>query len=180
MYALRFGLQNLHTLYHALLKAWLLAWPLAFPGGMVILQYCATEKGFVTRIRVFFRRIFEYWRPSVPDSDSSLYRHYRTTEEEAEYWRSAARLRRALGASDANARSLRKRCTQEDEDEDEAQDDVPLVRYYTPKLLPTYREEMGEDPEAKEVYVHPKAYCKWHRMVFRGPVSLLGIYSWLL
>ena len=51
---------------------------------------------------------------------------------------------------------------------------------YTPKLLPTYREEMGEDPEAKEVYVHPKAYCKWHRMVFRGPVSLLGIYSWLL
>ena len=83
---------------------------------MVILQYCATEKGLVTRIRVFFRRIVEYWRPSAPDSDSSLYRHYRTVGEEADYWRSAARLRRALGASDANARSLRKRCTQEDEE----------------------------------------------------------------
>ena len=117
----------------------------------------------------------------MPDSDSSLYRHYRTAEEEAEYWRSAARLRRALGASDANSASLRKRCTQEDEDEDdEAKNNVPLVMYYTPKLLPIYREEKEEDPEAKEVHVAPKAYCKWHRMVFPGPVSLLGIYSGLL
>ncbi|RPD52857.1 hypothetical protein L227DRAFT_427762 [Lentinus tigrinus ALCF2SS1-6] len=123
---------------------------------MVILQYCATEKGLVTRIRVFFRRLCEYWRPPAPDRASSLYRHYRSAEEEDEYWRSSAKLQKALRASDANA--------------GRDDDDVPLVRYYTPKLLPTYREEVEDDPEAREVYLAPKAFCKWHRMVFPGPM----------
>ncbi len=86
-------------------------------------------------------------------------------EEEDEYWRSSGMMREALRASDAGRDGS----------------DVPLVRYYTPKLLPAYRDhdEVEEDPEAREVYVAPRAFCKWHRMVFRGPVSLSPSGSYL-
>ncbi|TFK84388.1 hypothetical protein K466DRAFT_647246 [Polyporus arcularius HHB13444] len=135
---------SVHALCHALLKVWLLAWPLAFPGGMALLQYCRcathSEKGLITRMRKSILRMCAYWRPARED----------------EYWRSSARMREALRASDAGRDGS----------------DVPLVRYYTPKLLPAYRDhdEVEEDPEAREVYVAPRAFCKWHRMVFRGPM----------
>ncbi|KAI0751745.1 hypothetical protein C8Q80DRAFT_1071808, partial [Daedaleopsis nitida] len=86
----------------------------------------------------------------------SRYRRFRNTEEEEEYWQASERMWRTLRASDARA-----------EVEDEKR--VPVVRYYTPKLLPAYREEGVEDAEAREVGLSPKAFCKWHRMVFPGP-----------
>ncbi|KAI0717545.1 hypothetical protein C8T65DRAFT_640920 [Cerioporus squamosus] len=128
---------SLHTLYHALLEAWLLAWPLAFPGGMVLLQYCATQKGLVARVRVFFHRMCEYWRP----------------------------LGRPVTGLGCNANAGR-----DGGDGEEGGSGVPLVRYYTPRLLPAYRDEVEEDPEAREFCLTLRAFCKWHRMVFPGPM----------
>ncbi|KAI0687293.1 hypothetical protein C8Q76DRAFT_300820 [Earliella scabrosa] len=162
--------QTLHALYHAIIKAWLLAWPLAFPGGMFIIKYCATDAGLITRVCVFFRRVHDYARECVRTRggfrvgglglglDPSRYARYPSQEEEDAYWRASERMRQSLRASDAGA--VR----------DQLEDGLPLVRYYTPRLLPTYREDDDEDAEAKEVYVSPKAFCKWHRMVFPGPM----------
>ena len=93
---------------------------------------------------------------------------YRTAthEEEEQYWRASERLSRAFRASDGNR----------------TPENIPLVRYFTPKLLPMYREKEEDDPEAAEFYLHPKAYCKWHRMVFPGPVSATQVMvaGWML
>ncbi|KAI0676649.1 hypothetical protein C8Q78DRAFT_998771 [Trametes maxima] len=141
--------KTLQGLCHVLLKAWLVAWPLAFPGGVVVIK-CWQERGplgLVARLYVWFARVREYVRPR-------LYTRYRNVEEEEEYWRSAERCRRAYRASDASS----------------VPEEVPLVRYYTPKLPPLYREKVEKDPEEAEYQLSPKAFCKWHRMVFRGPL----------
>ncbi|KAI0643585.1 hypothetical protein C8Q79DRAFT_143059 [Trametes meyenii] len=132
--------KTLQSLCHVLLKAWLVAWPLAFPGGVVVVK-C------VARLWIWFARVREYVRPR-------LYARYRSVEEEQEYWRSAERCRKAYQASNATA----------------TPEEVPLVKYYTPKLPPLYRERVERDPEEAEYPLSPKAFCKWHRMVFRGPL----------
>ena len=95
----------------------------------------------------------EYLRPPAPPS---LYRTYLNQAAEEAYWAAAARARRVLDASDANTTPA----------------SVPLVRYYVPKLLPSYREVRKKVLEATEVHLPPRAFCKWHRMVFRGPVCV--------
>lgn len=83
-----------------------------------------------------------------------LYKKYKKPHEEALYWTAAAQENRKLRASNAT----------------NAPDGLPLIVYYTPKLLPIYRESMHEDPEAREEYIAPRVFCKWHRMVHPGPV----------
>ncbi|OSD01690.1 hypothetical protein PYCCODRAFT_1435985 [Trametes coccinea BRFM310] len=139
----------LFDLSRAILKAWTLAWPLAFPGAHVVIKFWRDLRqpcGFRARIRAYWGRIRDYTKPR--------YIRYRSAEDEEEYWRSAERMRRAYEASDASAVPA----------------DVPLVRYYTPKLLPLYRESAPRDMETKEYALSPRAYCKWHKMVFRGPL----------
>lgn len=87
------------------------------------------------------------------------YSKYQDRDEEEKYWQSAFRLKTCLGM--ARARHGGQSCSE-----------IPLVMYYSPPLPP-----MGEnrglrrrDPEATEYPLSPKAFCKWHRMVFRGPL----------
>ena len=92
------------------------------------------------------------------------YKKYKNAHEADLYWHAAEQANRALQASNAA----------------NAPDGLSLITYYTPKLLPPYRESITQDPEAKEVYISPRTFCKWHRMVHRGPVcprSLLGAHT---
>ncbi|KAI0366249.1 hypothetical protein BV20DRAFT_1038499 [Pilatotrama ljubarskyi] len=137
-----------HELFHVLFKAWLIAWPLAFPGGLVVIK-CWRGGGsldLIARTCVWLGRIREYFRPR--------YNTYRTIAEEEEYWKASERTRRAYRASDANTTPA----------------GAPLVRYYVPKLPPTYRERVEVGSEAREYQLSPRIFCKWHRMVFRGPM----------
>lgn len=86
----------------------------------------------------------------------SLIRRYRNVEEEQLYWQAAARARKALEASNAN----------------HPPENLPLLVYYAPKLLPRYRDLESDDPEAREEYIAPETFCKWHRMVYPGPVRI--------
>ena len=104
---------------------------------------------FVTRARSWLRCLNEHVRPPLS------YRFHSGRAEEDAYWGAAARAWKVLQASCA----------------DTIPENVPLVRYYTPKLLPVYREVRARDPEALEVHLPPRTFCKWHRMVFPGPVS---------
>ena len=81
-----------------------------------------------------------------------LYRHYANKGEEGRYWREVEHCRRRLQASNAN----------------NTPDRLGLLLYYTPALLPVYRETRCDEPEAREEYIAPKTFCKWHRMVFPG------------
>jgi hypothetical protein len=81
-----------------------------------------------------------------------------TLEAEANYWCIAARYRRHLAQSSA------RRPPHETSE-------IPLVTYYTPRLLPQYRDVRHPDEGSSEFSISTKTFCKWHRMVFRGPVS---------
>ncbi|KAG2153740.1 uncharacterized protein EDB93DRAFT_212525 [Suillus bovinus] len=77
-----------------------------------------------------------------------------TPEAEAKYWCIAARYRRHLAQSNA------RRPPQETSE-------IPLVTYYTPRLLPPYRDIQHSDEGSSEFSIPAKTFCKWHRMVFR-------------
>ncbi|KAG2096034.1 hypothetical protein BD769DRAFT_1300813, partial [Suillus cothurnatus] len=79
-----------------------------------------------------------------------------TLEAEANYWCIAARYRRHLAQSSA------RRPPHETSE-------IPLVTYYTPRLLPQYRDVRHPDEGSSEFSISTKTFCKWHRMVFRGP-----------
>lgn len=78
-----------------------------------------------------------------------------TLEAEAKYWRIAARYRRHLAQSSA------RRPPHE-------ASEIPLVTYYTPCLLPQYRDVRHPNEGSGEFSISAKTFCKWHRMVFRG------------
>ena len=84
--------------------------------------------------------------------------HYRNASDESRYWRSSAHDRATLdrwnGHSDRGP-----------------QWPIPLVAYYTPRLLPTYREPRQRDLEEDEYPLSARTFCKWHCMVFPGRVS---------
>lgn len=98
----------------------------------------------------FLRTKLSAWR------QSPVFR-YATPEDEAQYWKASAEAQKRLNASNANITPA----------------DVPLVRYYVPKPLPRYRDrvEWTQGQDLNDYRISPKVFCKWHRMVFRGPVS---------
>lgn len=117
-----------------------------------------------TRIYRFFWTILEVvgdftWVP-IPRLPT-LYRKYTSALEADLYWAAARRSSRTLEASNSN----------------DTANDLSLLVYYSPKLLPGYRERMLKDPEAREEYISPKTFCKWHRMVFPGPVRSIFHYD---
>lgn len=84
----------------------------------------------------------------------SRYETFPTLEAEAKYWCIAARYQRHLAQSSA------RRPPHETSE-------IPLVTYYTPRLLPQYRDVQHSDEGSVEFSISAKTFCKWHRMVFR-------------
>lgn len=82
------------------------------------------------------------------------YSTYSSPAKESAYWKAAARTRKVLAASNANS----------------LPESVPLVEYYAPKLLPVYREQ-ADNTEVAKYPLSARTFCKWYRMVFKGPVS---------
>ncbi|KAF8548307.1 hypothetical protein OG21DRAFT_779213 [Imleria badia] len=101
-------------------------------------------------------------RVGRPRSDDA----YATPRAEARYWRVARRYRRRLysgnGTTSAPSKASRDST------------DIPLVTYYTPRLLPLYRDRSSGKRtsretvmDAQEGRISPRTFCKWHRMVFQ-------------
>ena len=108
-------------------------------------------------------KITAHWIPSLRARLQARKRapasRYASPEEEAQYWKASTEAHKRLNASNANTTPV----------------GVPLVRYYVPKLLPRYRDRFKRSQEfdVQDYRISAKVFCKWHRMVFRGPVSIL-------
>jgi len=150
----------------ALARIFAAGWPLTIPTCVYLLHY--GTNGALTRWRfgnvhgILFRR----WGIWMSAWMGLLYSKIRwplqpppafrkcTPELEARYWKASERYSKVFRSSDANT----------------TPSSVPLIKYYVPKLLPTYRSTHQADIEATEYHLPARAFCKWHRMVFRGPL----------
>ncbi|KAI0915456.1 hypothetical protein AcV5_003670 [Taiwanofungus camphoratus] len=140
-------------------------WPFTIPTGMLLIRYWRRKHTAPWPLTILYSGHLKVWASkavssvggffsqlSVPFSQSRF--RYATAEEETDYWRSSERYRLDLGPSDANS----------------TPPTVPLVKYYVPRLLPEYRTRIERDAEATEYQLPARVFCKWHRMVFRGPL----------
>lgn len=89
------------------------------------------------------------------------YDTYRSALQEEQYWAAAELYGRRLRSSDARFGGARAA----------NEDRIPVVTSYVPALLPWYRQRRRK--KSREYYLSLRALCKWHRMVFSGPVSVL-------
>lgn len=137
-----------------------IGWPLVFP--YFLAGKAGTSIQLINNSAAWCRkcanRITERWFPFLRTKLLPWKRppfiRYASPEEEARFWAASAEAQKRLDVSNANAIT----------------GDVPLVRYYVPRLLPLYRNRL-ERKDAEEHRISAKVFCKWHRMVFRGPVS---------
>ncbi|KAJ6579629.1 hypothetical protein DFH09DRAFT_913132 [Mycena vulgaris] len=86
------------------------------------------------------------------------YRTYRNSLEEDEYWVAAELHGRRLRSSDARfagSGAIHKL-------------GIPVVTSYAPALLPYYRQ--GVRQTSPQYHLSLRALCKWHHMVFPGPL----------
>lgn len=120
-------------------------WPFAIPNLLYLLKCYRPD------ILKWLRKQIPY----MPYISRPRYTYYRDVREETQYWQTAKRFGRILDKSNARSASAQ----------------VPIVRYYEPKLLPMYRRPVVRDPEAEEFQLSSKVFCKWHRMVFPDEVS---------
>ena len=121
------------------------------------------------KVPIQWRRIFNqgHGRPRSDDT-------YATPRAEAKYWRVAGRYRRRLYSGNSTTSIPSKTSTSLWD-----APAIPLVTYYTPRLLPLYRDRScgGKrtsremDTDAQEGWISPRTFCKWHRMVFQDSVS---------
>ncbi|EPS97829.1 hypothetical protein FOMPIDRAFT_1031799 [Fomitopsis schrenkii] len=129
-----------------------LSWPLVLPIGVV-----GTK---VVWCRECISMVATHWLPFLRAklwaSKRPPFCRYASPEEEARYWKTSLGAQKRLNASNANTTPA----------------DVPLVRYYVPKLLPRYRDrlERTQGQDLQDSGISPKVFCKWHHMVFRGPL----------
>lgn len=84
---------------------------------------------------------------------------YLSPEESERYWIESDRYGRHLRHSDVRYDRWKIR-------------DVPpsLITYYVPRLLPVYRSARITDIDAVPYRLSAKKFCKWHHMVFCGPL----------
>lgn len=83
---------------------------------------------------------------------------------EQNYWRSATLYQARLRSSNArstNAPTLGERSS--------------MITYYSPSLLPMYRTKHPINKDATEYYLPARIFCKWHYMVFPGPVGSIQL-----
>ena len=93
------------------------------------------------------------------------YEKYASEAEEEKYWKEAESGQRVMRQSDARYAGIKVRRP------GPANTDPyvpPLVMYYTPALLPEYRDAPRRKRQIKQYHISAKNYCKWHWMVFPG------------
>ena len=98
---------------------------------------------------------FQWWQKALSRSA-----HPKRQQEER-YWLESELYDRQLRVSDARFGGSK------------IQQGLPssLVTYYAPRLLPAYRSPTKMDIDVSPYCLPAKKFCKWHRMVFSGPVS---------
>ena len=110
------------------------------------------------------RRLFRALLPQ-----KSPYETFKTRDQEDAYWRDAEAGLRELSSSDARfAKGSR---TEGWNSQNEKQ-----LLYYTPRLLPQYRDKRRRDYDL-DFHLPTKAVMEWHHLVFPGRVSRLGFFG---
>lgn len=111
---------------------------------------------------------------SYSPSYSSPYAKFETPEQEGRYWRSTEVAQRELSSSDA-------RFSNPDSTQVwNTRNEKPIL-YYTPRLLPEYRDKHLESSNdagwSNKTTIPVKAFMKWHRLVFPDRVSYFFLHS---
>jgi len=88
----------------------------------------------------------------------SPYNQYSTQEEENNYWNRAERDAKQLEASNAKA----------EDGLETSKGDKPIL-YYTPRLLPRYR-EVEQDGGADEYMIPAESFVGWHKHLFPNKI----------
>ena len=97
--------------------------------------------------------LWHIWRATLGFNRREFsHRTYANEREERAYWESAMRWNLCLQTSGAMKDWS-----------------IPVITSYTP--TPPAPASHEDETEAIEYYLPPKAFCKWHRMVFPGRVS---------
>lgn len=117
--------------------------------------YISSHEIFLPRWKVLCAQVYR-WRPLLRPT-------HLAREQVDRYWVESDLYGRRLRSSDARhgGRNIH---------------DVfssSLVTYYVPRLLPVYRSPTVTDIDAVPYRLSARNFCKWHHMVFRGPVSTL-------
>jgi len=107
-------------------------------------------RGILPRWKVFLRWV--YWRQ--PNALS------RPQQEQEQYWLESDLYNRQLRSIDARCGGWEIQGTPRS----------VLITYYVPRLLPVYRSPHVTDIDAAPYRLSAKKFCKWHHMVFRGPL----------
>lgn len=160
--------QPRHVIIAALLSTWPIYLPSLFRYARTLHRFAVT-KSFITNAHCFIgigsfttriiglcryfpcRFVFNPLRRVEPPP-----RTYATLEDEARYWRDAERFRSRIQDPRTHPAG-----------------GTPLVQYYTPTPPPLQRSSTPADPALHEYALAPRAFCKWHRMLFKGPVRSL-------
>lgn len=114
---------------------------------------------FVSRWKIYLPW-FQLRKPEAPLSQPACL----TRQQEKQYWLESDLYGRQLMSSDARFGGLQL----------EGVTSSSLLTYYVPRLLPVYRTPTKSDIDATTYHLSAKRFCKWHRMVFSGPVGSIS------
>jgi hypothetical protein len=118
-------------------------------------KLCLTFCWNICRWNVDIAPWFQWWRKEA------LSRSVCLRKKEERYWLESETFGRRLRFSDSRFGGS----------EIQKVTPLPLVTYYVPRLLPVYRSPTKLDIDAVPYRISAKIFCKWHHMVFNGPVS---------
>jgi hypothetical protein len=112
------------------------------------------------RARYIWSRRWQILRPRKPPLDDcyGTYLTVLTPQQESDYWESALSSQKHLAFSHAHRASM---------------GSLPVIMSYKPALLPRYRTKRSDVDRidmSPEYYLSARTFCKWHRMIFPGPV----------
>lgn len=105
-------------------------------------------------------------------SNHPPYQKYKSEAEEEKYWKEAESGQRVLRQSDARYAGVKVR-----RPDNTGPYVPPLVMYYTPALLPEYRDAPRRKRQIKQYHISAKNYCKWHWMVFPGEKVCVAVWN---
>jgi hypothetical protein len=122
-------------------------------------KICSSIRRFVSRWKVYLPW-FQLLEPKAPLPQPACL----TRRQENQYWLESDLYGRQLRSSDARFCGL----------QFEGVMPSSLLTYYVPRLLPVYRTPTESDIDETTYHLSAKQFCKWHHMVFSGPVGSIS------
>ena len=142
----------------------------------VLKRSASLQQGTLSLARAFsqyMQKYVSYYELLCKLRWRSPYARYRSPEEEEMYWRQAEIGLKELAHSDARYTKTMNvgRQSGPDNMRNESQ-----ILYYTPRLLPQYREKKSRDLEGQEIRIPATTFLKWFRLTFPEKVRHASVY----